>query len=261
MKDPWDAGHECLTCDMANRHTGDDAVWRMERYGVGEAELVTWRDILNRLTSSSKTHVCPTEDVELTPTTTQRPGPSPLTRTKHNKKTSSSVASASSLSASSSIDIPGESWDKIVSASDMQNILGGFQLEGPRVVYTFESPVNPLQILVLASCVKLVAPKYSLLTSNCFFFCFAVTEVALDLFGGTFTYKDGTNVQADSREACGRAFGKFRMDFLETTECKELLRKMKKLYETKWKQITDHVSVFVSENPKLICLMCTLPVG
>ncbi len=184
---------------IGTRGTTPSGEWNVT--GVGEAELVTWRDILNRLTSSSKTHVCPTEDVELTPTTTQCPGPSPLTCTKHNKKTSSSVASASSLSASSSIDIPGESWDKIVSASDMQNILGGFQLEGPCVVYTFESPVNPLQILVLASCVKLVAPKYSLLTSNCFFFCFAVTEVALDLFGGTFTYKDGD--QRSSRFARG----------------------------------------------------------
>ncbi len=213
MKDPWDAGHECLTCDMANRHTGDDAVWRMERYGVGEAELVTWRDILNRLTSSSKTHVCPTEDVELTPTTTQRPGPSPLTRTKHNKKTSSSVASASSLSASSSIDIPGESWDKIVSASDMQNILGGFQLEGPRVVYTFESPVNPLQIFGSSLMRKIGRSEVQSAHQQLFLFLFRSYGGCPGPFCGTFTYKDGTNVQADSREACGRAFGKFRMDF------------------------------------------------
>ncbi len=102
----------------------------------------------------------------------------------------------------------------------------------------FAEPVDPLKLLVLASTLSDVAPRYHPLKENCYFFCSSVLDLSEQLLGGT------QKLLAKQSKA-GHAGHRIPLPFLlgdNVSEYKKLVEEAKKAYGTKWDDFKQRVS-------------------
>ncbi len=153
------------------------------------------------------------------------------------------VATSSSLISCSSLNIPKEGMDLVRGIFDKKTVLKIKKMpeDSPYIFLHFDKPVNPFQIMILASCVKDAAPKYQLLTSNCYFFARVVFILCRELF----------------RREGGRAPDRGRdnvwwMDVavFNTMDFKLNLATVKQKYLEKWQNHVLHVCFSILRHKK-----------
>lgn len=152
------------------------------------------------------------------------------------KKSSFSVSSASSSEASFSISPYAESDDRFyMNESLSEMIYSNKKVEKYETAVTFAGHMDPMELLVLASTIKDVAPGYKVYSHNCYFFAKIVLDLAVELFRGkAVQLKDGKH---------GRAAHLIPLPFLANDKkYLDLVDNAKKRYPAKWAEFEREVS-------------------
>lgn len=220
--------HEFLVGELVNSETDEgENFWRMERWGNEKDAAqprLNWDTILEYLGRYQS------EQLNSWAGPVSQP---------HNllPRANDGVAFASKL-ASSSSETRRYSHDALQTCTNLHQIThreGDNVGDEPEAEIYFSEHVNPLKLLVLASCIQTVAPDYSLLGYNCYFFTRVVSVLAEELFAGR-------EMTREAGSTMGKVFGLLELHSLQGLNFKAKLEEVRVLYRQKWKAIEENVS-------------------
>ncbi len=256
----WGNGHEWLALEINEKSSNKYiCTWLMERVtGVtgdtntapDQRVALPWDEIVKASEAYSakerSSNEMPSDEKLLSPSTPSTPS-APSTSSNNlgprSVASSNEVATSSSLISCSSLNIPKEGMDLVRGIFDKKTVLKIKKMpeDSPYIFLHFDKPVNPFQIMILASCVKDAAPKYQLLTSNCYFFARVVFILCRELFGGR---------EDELQTGAGTMCGGWTLPYFNTMDFKLNLATVKQKYLEKWQNHVLHVCFSILRHKK-----------
>ncbi len=127
----------------------------------------------------------------------------------------------------------------------------GEKTDEAHVSISFNSiPVSPYQILVLASCIKNMAPDYKHLTHSSYFFVRVVTALAEKLFQGQREETEGNRLEKA-----------LELAYLDNGICNQKMVEVEEMYLRKWEDVEAEVSSLFKTYLNNLLKVCALSVG